>query len=86
MKGNIINITRFCVDDGPGIRTTIFLKGCPLKCLWCHNPESQNFKEEWYINGEKIGKTVSAQEVFAEIERDKGFYETWEICFRRWQI
>jgi pyruvate formate lyase activating enzyme len=39
--GSIFNIQRFCVNDGPGIRTCIFLKGCPLKCLWCSNPESQ---------------------------------------------
>ena len=37
--GLIFNIQRFCVDDGPGIRTTVFLKGCPLRCLWCHNVE-----------------------------------------------
>lgn len=43
--GKVMNIQRFCVDDGPGIRTTVFLSGCPLKCLWCHNPES------WKING-----------------------------------
>ncbi len=76
MQGTIINITRFCTDDGPGIRTTVFLKGCPLRCLWCHNPESQNPNEEYYINGEKIGQTVSAQEVLGEIMRDKFFYET----------
>lgn len=38
----IINIQRFCLDDGDGIRTTVFLKGCPLSCKWCHNPESQS--------------------------------------------
>lgn len=76
MEGKIINITRFCTDDGPGIRTTVFLKGCPLRCLWCHNPESQNPKEEQYINGERIGRSVTSQEVFDEIERDKVFYET----------
>jgi len=37
----VFNIQRFCVEDGPGIRTTVFLKGCPMRCLWCHNPESQ---------------------------------------------
>lgn len=42
-KGLIFNIQRFSVHDGPGIRTTVFMKGCPLKCLWCSNPESQDF-------------------------------------------
>jgi glycyl-radical enzyme activating protein len=37
--GRVFDIQRFCVHDGPGIRTTVFLKGCPLKCRWCHNPE-----------------------------------------------
>lgn len=39
-KGNIFEIQHFSVNDGPGIRTTVFLKGCQLKCIWCHNPES----------------------------------------------
>ena len=54
--GNVLNIQRFCTDDGPGIRTTVFLKGCPLKCLWCHNPESQSrFSEIMYDAGKCIG-------------------------------
>ena len=39
-EGAIVDLKRFAVHDGPGIRTTLFLKGCPLSCLWCHNPES----------------------------------------------
>ncbi|MBO5850876.1 MAG: 4Fe-4S binding protein, partial [Clostridia bacterium] len=39
MKAKIFEIKRFAVHDGDGIRTTVFLKGCPLKCVWCHNPE-----------------------------------------------
>lgn len=49
----IFNIQKFCVQDGPGIRTTIFFKGCPLRCAWCHNPESQEFSPELLINAEK---------------------------------
>ena len=36
----IFDIKRYAIHDGPGIRTTLFLKGCPLRCVWCHNPES----------------------------------------------
>lgn len=42
MKGLVFNIQRYSIHDGPGIRTVVFLKGCPLHCLWCCNPESQN--------------------------------------------
>ena len=43
MTGRIFEVKRFAVHDGPGIRTTVFFKGCPLKCLWCHNPEGISF-------------------------------------------
>ena len=45
-EGTIFDIQRFSVHDGPGIRTTVFLKGCPLKCLWCHNPESHGISPD----------------------------------------
>ncbi len=50
MEGIITDIQRFCVHDGPGIRTAVFLKGCPLRCAWCHNPETQSAKPEPYLD------------------------------------
>src|SRR5512141_768371 len=44
--GMIFDIKRYSINDGPGIRTTVFLKGCPLDCWWCHNPESKSLKSE----------------------------------------
>lgn len=46
VPGNIFSIQRYCIHDGPGIRTTVFFKGCPLSCFWCHNPESQKSEQE----------------------------------------
>lgn len=47
--GLVAEIQHYCIQDGPGIRTTVFMKGCPLRCLWCHNPEMLNPKQEvWY--------------------------------------
>lgn len=51
-KGTIFNIQRFSTSDGPGIRSVVFLKGCPLNCAWCHNPESKNQKPEILYNRE----------------------------------
>ena len=46
VTGTIFNIQRYSINDGPGIRTCVFLKGCPLNCIWCHNPESKSSKPE----------------------------------------
>lgn len=48
--GTIFNIQRFCIHDGPGIRTTVFFKGCPLSCIWCHNPESKKSRVQLSYN------------------------------------
>ncbi len=50
MVGNVFDIKKFAVHDGPGIRTTLFLKGCPLACLWCHNPEGIDYNRQlWFF-------------------------------------
>lgn len=51
--GTVFDIQRFSIHDGPGIRTTVFFKGCPLRCLWCHNPESQNTRPELMFFADK---------------------------------
>ena len=48
--GLIFDIKKYSIHDGPGIRTTIFFKGCPLSCWWCHNPESQSSGPEMILN------------------------------------
>lgn len=60
-SGTVFNIQKFSVNDGPGIRTTVFLKGCPLNCLWCHNPESKHTRPELMYTAHKCvscGKCV----------------------------
>jgi pyruvate formate lyase activating enzyme len=82
----IFDIKRFAVHDGPGIRTTVFLKGCPLRCWWCHNPESQSMEPftvdiERKLNGKTImatktyGESVEETEVMEVVLRDRHFYE-----------
>ena len=56
VKGIIFNIQKFSIHDGPGIRTTVFFKGCPLKCQWCANPESQLQKIQMICHHEKCLK------------------------------
>jgi pyruvate formate lyase activating enzyme len=50
MSGLIFDIKEFAVHDGSGIRTTVFMKGCPLRCVWCHNPEGLSGKRELYVS------------------------------------
>ena len=124
ITGKVFNIQHFSIHDGPGIRTTVFMKGCPLRCVWCHNPESWKIDIELSYNAEKcsgcgacfkacgqgahiisgegyhvldrdkcavcgacadvcyynslemIGKDYTADEVIADVMRDKIFYET----------
>ena len=53
LKGMIADIQRCSIHDGPGIRTTVFMKGCNLRCAWCHNPETVDSNSEWILNPEK---------------------------------
>lgn len=74
----ITNIQRFSLHDGPGIRTTVFLKGCSIWCPWCSNPENINHQIEKYVKDGKegfYGKEYSVDEVLKEVLKDKIFYE-----------
>ena len=51
--GTVFNIQKFCINDGPGIRTTVFLKGCMLDCKWCHNPESKKSRPQLMLHAER---------------------------------
>ena len=77
IKGRIFNIQRFSIHDGPGVRTIIFLKGCPLRCRWCCNPESQDWKTETIVTAgvaKTVGKEVTVGEIMEEIKRDRVYY------------
>ncbi len=86
MKVCIFDIKRFAIHDGPGIRTTVFFKGCPLECWWCHNPEGitkdiERFLEEVELDGilmEKeveLGRWISVEDLMDELEKDRVFME-----------
>jgi pyruvate formate lyase activating enzyme len=77
LKGTIFDIKRYALHDGPGIRTTVFLRGCPLHCTWCHNPESHAFGTA-PLNGPNgtitIGREITSNEIIKEVIRDIPFY------------
>lgn len=85
-KGIIYDIKRFAIHDGPGIRTTVFLKGCCCDCWWCHNPESRSpdiftCQKEVRLDGIKVNRTqvigeeIDTQQLMHEIEKDMVFFE-----------
>ncbi len=81
MKLNISNIQHFSVGDGDGIRTTVFFKGCSLRCPWCHNPENLTAAPaelHYAATGktETYGRLVTVEEILPELLEDKDFYET----------
>ncbi|MGN0194042.1 MAG: glycyl-radical enzyme activating protein [Pseudoramibacter sp.] len=73
-KGVVLRMERNSVYDGPGFRTVVFLKGCPLRCAWCSTPESQNFKIEKNIEGETYGSVMTVEQVLEEVRQDSAFY------------
>ena len=83
--GIVFKIKKYALHDGPGIRTTVFLKGCPLRCWWCHNPEGQGFEPEpmaLLADGpegapapEMVGRRWTVPALVAEIEKDRLFYD-----------
>lgn len=77
VKGRIFDIQKYSVHDGPGIRTIVFLKGCPLRCKWCCNPESQSGKvQTMTVAGEPkvMGQDVTVEEVMAEVLKDSAHF------------
>lgn len=74
MKALLFNIQKFSLHDGPGIRTTLFFKGCNLRCKWCANPESMSAQPE-PMNGSSAGRYYTLDEVMTEIMKDKPFYD-----------
>lgn len=80
LKACIFNIQKFSIHDGPGIRTVVFFKGCPLRCYWCSNPESQSgLPEEMWDNTRKMNTTVgdykTIDEIVEVVMQDEPFYE-----------
>ncbi len=86
VSGCIFDIKRYAIHDGPGIRTTVFFKGCPLHCWWCHNPESQSVGAVSMVKINKldgrefkdevpVGHTVTVEQLLDEIRKDAVFYE-----------
>jgi len=86
MKGLIFSVKRYSIHDGPGIRVTFFMKGCPLNCLWCHNPEGisplpeivqqkNRIGEKEFNRNEEVGKYYNVNDILEFLEKDKVFLD-----------
>lgn len=82
-SGMVYNIQRMSTEDGPGMRTTVFLKGCPLRCQWCSNPESQNFQPQLMVFEDLCTACGQCREVCpynAVIELDGKYNRDLSLC------
>jgi pyruvate formate lyase activating enzyme len=86
MQGFIFDIKRYAVNDGPGIRTTVFFKGCNLRCRWCHNPESQSSRHEemtvkrklgdnTFDDVQQVGYLIESGKLVDQLARDEVFFD-----------
>jgi pyruvate formate lyase activating enzyme len=86
MEACIFDIKRFAIHDGPGIRVTVFFKGCPMSCQWCHNPEgipsgidihseSIEFEGVQITRDVEVGRWINPEDLVSEIERDRVFID-----------
>ncbi|MFH1031678.1 MAG: glycyl-radical enzyme activating protein [Chloroflexota bacterium] len=93
LKGVVFDIQKYSIHDGPGIRTTVFLKGCPLTCFWCQNPESQMVTPQIFLYADKCTRcgrclkvcttgAITISETSSQVDRDKciGCGQCAEVC------
>jgi pyruvate formate lyase activating enzyme len=84
MTGLIFNVRRYSIHDGPGIRVTFFMKGCPLSCIWCHNPEgisslcetvsiTNKVGEREFLNSEDVGKHYTVEQILEILDKERIF-------------
>jgi len=86
MQGLLFSIKRYSIHDGPGIRVTFFMKGCPLSCWWCHNPEgispgienivnSRRVGDKEFPENEAVGKYYSVEDILEILQKDRIFFQ-----------
>jgi len=86
MKGLIFSVRRYSIHDGPGIRVTFFMKGCPLSCIWCHNPEGispfpvsviqkNKVGENEFSKSEEVGKYYSVEDILEILDKERVFID-----------